>query len=206
MHTHTGEKVPLPLPKTHVKKPFSTMPVLSSSDTQKPFLTVPLPPTPNDDEDDDNDKQFSEIKTMFTLGQGYELYDQLPQRNRPLPISPDEVQYGNLPAHKEEGLYDIATEPLSESEEHYDDVVGTYGLDEADNCYDEIVDRTEVDENNYGIIRCSNTVSGRTDRKPLPKNFKVKQKSKLQFSYCTIIANINQVLSAGHYYISCYFS
>ncbi len=146
--------------------------VLSLPTPKKPFLTrsVGSPPAASKQ---DGEGSYCEVATMSTLGQGYETYDQVPIRNRPTPS--DQGCYDSVPAQRDKGFYSNATSPSCGSGEQstYDNIVGTLGTGEEANCYDEIVDPTELDENNYGVVRYESRDRGLKTR--LPGNDKPKQ-------------------------------
>ena len=110
---------------------------------------------------------------MSTLGQGYDTYDQVPIRNRPLLDSSSKEYYKKVPPQEEDGIYDFAVDPSCETEQpSYDNVVdSSNGVEEVN--YDEIVDQTELDENNYGVVRHTDSGIGSGEAKPgewLPGN------------------------------------
>ncbi len=104
---------------------------------------------------------------MSTLGQAYDTYDQVPIRNRPLL---DSSRKAHVPP---QGFCDNAVDPSCESEQPtYDNVVeSSNGVEEMN--YDVIVDQTELDENNYGVVRHTDSGIGSGEAKPgewLPSN------------------------------------
>ena len=117
--------------------------------------------------------EYSEIVSMSTLQQAYATYDQLPVRRNALQsnvrptikakaATPQE-SYVNVPPREEEfyasvpprdEYYNVSTKKVS-----YENVATTPTQVEDVN-YDVITDETDVDENNYGVVRHSDSGIG----------------------------------------------
>ena len=118
----------------------------------------------------DHGEVYDDIVSMSTLGRGCDTHDQVPIRNRPLLDSSSKACM--LPQEKE-NFYDNAVDPSCETEQPaYEDVFYlSNGVEEVK--YDEIVDQTELDENNYGVVRHTDSGIGSGEAKPgewLPGN------------------------------------
>ena len=107
-------------------------------------------------------EEYSEIVSMSTLGKAYETYDQVPVRRNALesnirpPLKPrvrgQNSGYVNIPPREDENVYDTVVNT-------YQNVVDTPTQVEEVN-YSEITAETDVDKNNYEIIRHSDSGTG----------------------------------------------